>query len=35
MDVVLEFVRADIGLAVVPSNVVGDRFHTTRFAAPA
>ena len=34
MDAVLEFVRAGIGLAVVPSTVVGDRFHTTRFAAP-
>jgi DNA-binding transcriptional LysR family regulator len=34
MDAVLEFVRAGIGLAVVPSTVVGDRFHTTRFCAP-
>jgi len=34
MDAVLEFVRAGIGLAVVPSTVVGDRFHTTRFTAP-
>ena len=34
MDAVLEFVRAGIGLAVVPSTVVGDRFHVTRFAAP-
>lgn len=34
MDAVLEFVRAGIGLAVVPSTVVGDRFHTTRFSAP-
>ncbi|HEY3748410.1 MAG TPA: LysR family transcriptional regulator [Pseudonocardiaceae bacterium] len=34
MDAVLEFVRAGIGLAVVPSTVVGDRFHTTRFAEP-
>jgi DNA-binding transcriptional LysR family regulator len=34
MDAVLEFVSAGIGLAVVPSTVVGDRFHTTRFTAP-
>jgi DNA-binding transcriptional LysR family regulator len=34
MDAVLEFVSAGIGLAVVPSTVVGDRFHTTRFSAP-
>ena len=34
MDAVLEFVRAGIGLAVVPSTVVGDRFHLTRFSAP-
>ncbi|HEX4725646.1 MAG TPA: LysR family transcriptional regulator [Pseudonocardiaceae bacterium] len=34
MDAVLEFVSAGIGLAVVPSTVVGNRFHTTRFAAP-
>jgi len=34
MDAVLEFVRAGIGLAVVPSTVVGGRFHTTRFSAP-
>ncbi len=34
MDAVLEFVSAGIGLAVVPSTVVGDRFRTTRFNAP-
>lgn len=34
MDAVLEFVSAGIGLAVVPSTVVGERFHTTRFSAP-
>ena len=34
MDTVLAFVSAGIGLAVVPSTVVGDRFHTTRFSAP-
>lgn len=34
MDAVLEFVRAGLGLAVVPSTVVGDRFHLTRFSAP-
>ncbi|MGH3632371.1 MAG: LysR family transcriptional regulator [Sciscionella sp.] len=34
MDAVLEFVQAGIGQAVVPSTVVGDRFHTTRFSAP-
>ena len=34
MDAVLEFVRAGMGSAVVPSTVVGDRFHITRFSAP-
>lgn len=34
MDAVLEFVRAGIGLAVVPGTVAGDRFRTTRFRAP-
>ena len=34
MDAVLEFVSAGIGLAVVPSTVVGNRFHTARFAPP-
>ena len=34
MDAVLEFVGAGIGLAVVPSTVVGDRFRTTRFNPP-
>lgn len=34
MDAVLEFVRAGLGLAVVPSTVAGDRFHVTRFSAP-
>jgi DNA-binding transcriptional LysR family regulator len=34
MDAVLEFVNAGIGLAVVPSTVVGDRFRMTRFGAP-
>jgi DNA-binding transcriptional LysR family regulator len=34
MDAVLEFVRAGVGLAVVPATVVGDRFRTTRFSAP-
>jgi DNA-binding transcriptional LysR family regulator len=34
MDAVLEFVKAGIGLAVVPSTVVGDRFRLTRFSAP-
>jgi DNA-binding transcriptional LysR family regulator len=34
MDAVLEFVRAGLGIAVVPSTVVGDRFHLTRFSAP-
>ncbi|QFU89052.1 LysR family transcriptional regulator [Amycolatopsis sp. YIM 10] len=34
MDAVLEFVRAGIGLAVVPGTVVGDRFRITRFGPP-
>lgn len=34
MDAVLEFVKAGIGLAVVPSTVVGDRFSMTQFSAP-
>lgn len=34
MDAVLEFVKAGIGLAVVPSTVVGDRFRRTQFSAP-
>ncbi|MEC3976150.1 LysR family transcriptional regulator [Amycolatopsis sp. H20-H5] len=34
MDAVLEFVKAGIGLAVVPSTVVGDRFAMRRFSAP-
>ena len=34
MDAVLEFVKAGIGLAVVPSTVVGDRFRMTQFSAP-
>jgi DNA-binding transcriptional LysR family regulator len=34
MDAVLEFVNAGIGLAVVPSTVVGDRFRMTQFSAP-
>jgi DNA-binding transcriptional LysR family regulator len=34
MDAVLEFVRAGIGAAVVPSTVVHERFRVTPFAAP-
>ncbi len=34
MDAVLEFVRAGLGIAVVPSTVVRDRFRVTRFAEP-
>lgn len=34
MDAVLEFVHAGMGLAVVPSTVVRDRFHRTPIAAP-
>ena len=34
MDAVLGFVAAGLGLAVVPSMVVGNGFRTTRFAAP-
>ncbi|QUQ67539.1 LysR family transcriptional regulator [Kutzneria sp. CA-103260] len=34
MDAVLEFVRAGMGIAVVPSTVVRDRFRVTRFAEP-
>ncbi|MGW7536969.1 LysR family transcriptional regulator [Amycolatopsis sp. NPDC054798] len=34
MDAVLELVRAGLGLAVVPSTVVGDRFRRTRFTEP-
>jgi DNA-binding transcriptional LysR family regulator len=34
MDAVLGFVAAGLGLAVVPSTVVGDRFRRTQFAAP-
>ena len=34
MDAVLEFVRAGIGIAVVPSTVAKDRFRVTRFAEP-
>jgi DNA-binding transcriptional LysR family regulator len=34
MDAVLGFVAAGLGLAVVPSMVVGDRFRTTPFAPP-
>lgn len=34
MDAVLEFVKAGMGLAVVPSTVVGDRFRMTQFSAP-
>jgi DNA-binding transcriptional LysR family regulator len=34
MDAVLEFVKAGIGIAVVPSTVVGDRFAMTQFTAP-
>jgi DNA-binding transcriptional LysR family regulator len=34
MDAVLKFVEAGIGLAVVPSTVVGDRFRLTPFSEP-
>jgi DNA-binding transcriptional LysR family regulator len=34
MDAVLELVQAGIGLAVVPSTVVGDRFRMTQFTEP-
>lgn len=34
MDAVLELVQAGLGLAVVPSTVVGDRFRMTQFAEP-
>lgn len=34
MDAVLELVKAGLGLAVVPSTVVGDRFRRTPFAGP-
>jgi DNA-binding transcriptional LysR family regulator len=34
MDAVLEFVRAGLGLAVVPHTVAGDRFRVTPFAPP-
>ncbi|OLT48722.1 LysR family transcriptional regulator [Saccharomonospora sp. CUA-673] len=34
MDAVLELVRAGVGVAVVPSTVVDDRFRITRFTAP-
>lgn len=34
MDAVLGFVEAGLGIAVVPSTVVGDRFRITPFAAP-
>jgi DNA-binding transcriptional LysR family regulator len=34
MDAVLEFVRAGLGLAVVPRTVAGDRFRVTSFAPP-
>ncbi len=34
MDAVLEFVQAGLGLAVVPSTVVGSRFRATPFSAP-
>ncbi len=34
MDAVLEFVRAGMGLAVVPSTVVHERFRVTPFTAP-
>jgi DNA-binding transcriptional LysR family regulator len=34
MDAVLEFVHAGLGLAIVPSTVVGDRFRATPFASP-
>jgi DNA-binding transcriptional LysR family regulator len=34
MDAVLGFVEAGLGIAVVPSTVVGDRLRITPFAAP-
>jgi DNA-binding transcriptional LysR family regulator len=34
MDAVLEFVHAGLGVAVVPSTVVGDRFRVTPFSPP-
>jgi DNA-binding transcriptional LysR family regulator len=34
MDAVLGFVQAGLGIAVVPSTVVGDRLRTTPFTAP-
>jgi DNA-binding transcriptional LysR family regulator len=34
MDAVLEFVDAGLGVAVVPSTMVRDRFRATRFTAP-
>jgi DNA-binding transcriptional LysR family regulator len=34
MDAVLEFVRAGLGLAVVPRTVAGERFRVTSFAPP-
>jgi len=34
MDAVLEFVHAGLGVAVVPSTVIGDRFRVTRFRPP-
>jgi len=34
MDAVLEFVHAGLGLAIVPSTVVGDRFRATPFTPP-
>jgi DNA-binding transcriptional LysR family regulator len=34
MDAVLEFVRAGLGVAVVPSTVVHDRFRATPISAP-
>jgi len=34
MDAVLELVQAGLGLAVVPSTVVGDRFRRTQFTEP-
>ena len=34
MDAVLEFVDAGLGVAVVPSTVVDDRFRATPFRAP-
>jgi DNA-binding transcriptional LysR family regulator len=34
MDAVLEFVNAGLGVAVVPSTVVRNRFRVTPFSAP-